>query len=150
MATPRDRAYSQFNFLVSWDDLDPESVKAGFQEVSGLGLEINIAEYRGGNFKENGSQKITGSWKVPDITLKRGVIGELDLLQWIEEVRNGSQTALKTVVIELLSEDRSATAMKWTLSEARPIKYTGPSLNGKGTDVAMEELVLATERITME
>ena len=27
------------------------------------------------------------------------------------------------------------------------MKYTGPSLNGKGTDLAIEELVLAAERI---
>jgi hypothetical protein len=29
------------------------------------------------------------------------------------------------------------------------MKYTGPSLNGKGTDLAIEELVLAAERIEM-
>jgi hypothetical protein len=30
------------------------------------------------------------------------------------------------------------------------MKYTGPSLNGKGNDLAVEELVLAAERITLE
>ncbi len=150
MATPRDRAYSQFNFLVSWDDLNAESVKAGFQEVSGLGMEINVAEYRGGNFKDNTPQKITGTYKVPDVTLKRGVIGELDLYQWLNQVRDGSQEALKDIVIELQSEDRQTTAMQWILKYARPIKYTGPSLNGKGTDVAIEELVLACERIEVK
>jgi hypothetical protein len=29
------------------------------------------------------------------------------------------------------------------------MKYTGPALNGKGTDVAVEELVLAAERIDL-
>ena len=37
-------------------------------------------------------------------------------------------------------------AVGWKLIKARPMKYTGPSLNGKGTDVAVEELVLASER----
>jgi hypothetical protein len=39
--------------------------------------------------------------------------------------------------------------MSWKLVKARPIKYTGPSLNGKGTDVAVEELVIASERIEL-
>jgi phage tail-like protein len=89
-------------------------------------------------------------FKVPDVTLKRGVIGELDLYQWLHQVRNGSQDALRTIVISLQSEDHTAMVMTWKLTNARPIKYTGPALNGKGTDVAIEELVLACENIEME
>jgi hypothetical protein len=41
--------------------------------------------------------------------------------------------------------------MTWRLMNARPIKYTGPTLNAKGgTDVAMEELVLACESLSVE
>jgi hypothetical protein len=36
----------------------------------------------------------------------------------------------------------------WKLFNAMPIKWTGPTLTAKGgTDVAMEELVLAVEHI---
>ncbi len=150
MAIERDRPYSQFNFLVSWEGLDASDVKAGFQEISGLGMEITVAEYRAGNFKDNAPMKITGTYKVPDITLKRGVIGATNLYEWLEEVRNGAEDALKDVTIELLTQDRSETAVKWELKNARPTKYTGPALNGKGTDVAIEELVLASERIVLE
>ena len=146
MATLRERPFSQFNFIVEIEGLD----RAGFQEVAGLGMEITVAEYRDGNEADNAPRKITGMYKVPDITLKRGVIGALDLYEWLNEVRNGSQEALRTVAIELLSEDRSAVAMTWKLTNARPMKYTGPSLNGKGTDIAIEELVLACERIDQE
>jgi phage tail-like protein len=149
MAEFRERPYSQFNFLVSWDSLDAGSAQAGFQEVSGLGMEITVAEYRAGNEKENGPRKITGTVKTPDITLKRGVIGSLDMYQWLDQVRNGAQDALKTVVVQLQSEDHATIAQEWKLINARPIKYTGPSLNGKGTDVAIEELVLASERIEL-
>jgi phage tail-like protein len=150
MATLRERPYSQFNYLVDLGTGDTSSVQAGFQEVSGLGMEIGIAEYRNGNEKDNAARKITGLYKVPDVTLKRGVIGATDLYEWLDEVRNGSQEALRSVVIALVSEDRSTVAMTWKLTNARPLKYTGPSLNGKGTDVAVEELVLACERIDME
>lgn len=158
MATQvRDRPYSQFNFRVSWepatdndgDAMGEQSVEAGFQEVSGIGMEITVAEYRAGNFPTNESIKVTGMVKTPDITLKRGVMGRLDLYKWLNDVRDGSQRQLKNVTIRLMTEDRTAVAQEWLLKNARPMKYTGPSLNGKGTDVAVEELVLSAERIEM-
>jgi phage tail-like protein len=139
----RERPISQFNFQVDFG-VDPNAPQAGFQEVSGLGLEITVAEYRNGNELVNTPRKITGTFKVPDVTLKRGVIGDDTLYEWLNEVRDGSQDALRTVTITLLAEDRTP-AQTWELLNARPIKYTGPALTGKGTDVAVEELVLASE-----
>jgi phage tail-like protein len=149
MAEFRERPYSQFNFLVDLGTGDTDSPQAGFQEVSGLGLEITMAEYRNGNEKDNAPRKITGTYKVPDVTLKRGVIGSLDLYEWLDQVRNGAQDALRTVTIQLQNEDHSSVVQEWKLTNARPIKYTGPSLNGKGTDVGIEELVLACERLEL-
>jgi len=141
--------YSQFNFRVTIGDEGPDRPQAGFQEISGLGMEITVAEYRAGNSNENSPVKITGTYKVPDVTLKRGLMGYLDLYQWLDAIRNGDQEQKRTVTIELMSEDRATVALTWKLLKARPIKYTGPSLNGKGTDVAVEELVLASERIEL-
>ena len=149
MAEFRERPYSQFNFLVDVGN-GTDGPQAGFQEVSGLGMEITVAEYRNGNERDNAPRKINGMYKVPDVTLKRGVIGTLDLYEWLDQVRNGAQQeALREVTIQLQSEDRSTVVMEWKLKEARPMKYTGPSLNGKGTDLAIEELVLACERIEL-
>ena len=152
MAVERERPYSQFNFRVEIaNGPDAGSTRAAFQEVSGLGIEITVAEYRAGNFKDNAPIKVMGTYKVPDVTLKRGVMGELETLyNWIHAVRNGNQEQLRTVTIELQNEDHTQTVQAWKLTNARPIKYTGPSLSGKGTDVAIEELVLAAERIDLE
>ena len=150
MAEFRERPYSQFNFWVDLGTGDTESPQAGFQEVSGLGMEITVAEYRTGNEKDNAARKITGTYKVPDVTCKRGVIGSLDLYDWLDKVRSGSEDSLRTVKIHLRSEDRTTTVQTWKLTNARPIKYTGPSFNAKGTDVAIEELVIASERIDLE
>ncbi len=145
MAIERDRPYSQFNFLVEADQLS-----AGFQEVSGLGMEVTIAEYRNGNEGDNAVRKINGRYKVSDVTLKRGVVGKKDFFDWIQKISKGSQNDLRMVTIKLRNEERTADVMTWVLSNARPMKYTGPSLNGKGTDVAIEELVLSCERINVE
>jgi phage tail-like protein len=150
MAILRDRPYVQFNFLVNLGDGNTEGPEAGFQECSGIGMEVTVAEYRNGNEKENSVRKITGLNKSTDVTLKRGVIGSLSLYKWLDQIRNGDQKdALRNVVIQLQNEDHSAVVQEWTLKRARIIKHTSGPLNAKGTDVAMEELVLAYERLEM-
>ena len=94
--------------------------------------------------------KITGLNKATDITLKRGIIGSLNLYQWLNDIRNGNQAAFRTVTIQLQNEDHTAVVQTWKLLRARIIKHTSGPLNAKGTDVAMEEMVLAYERLEME
>lgn len=150
MAVLRDRPYVQFNFLVDLGTGNTDGVEAGFQECSGIGMEVTVSEYRNGNAKENSVMKITGMNKSTDVTLKRGVIGSLNLYQWLNDIRNGNQNALRTVIIHLQNEDHTATVQTWKLLRARIIKHTSGPMNAKGTDVAMEELVLAYERLEME
>lgn len=150
MATLRDRPYTQFNFLVDLGDGVTEGPHAGFQDISGLGMEVAVTEYRNGNYKENEVVKITGLCKATDITLKRGLIGSLDLYKWLDQIRNGDQAALRTVTVQLQNEDHSATVQTWKLLRARIIKHTSGPFNAKGSDVAMEEIVLACERLEME
>jgi phage tail-like protein len=149
MAVPRDRPYVQFNFLVNLGDGNTDGPTAGFQECSGIGMEVTVAEYRNGNEKENSVRKITGLNKATDVTLKRGIIGSLNLYQWLDQIRNGDQTAYRNVVIQLQNEDHTSVVQEWKLLRARIIKHTSGPLNAKGTDVAMEELVLAYERLEM-
>lgn len=150
MAVLRERPYSQFNFLVDLGLGGADGVDAGFQEVSRLAMDVTVTEYRNGNEKANAVRKITGMAKVPDVTLKRGVIGALALYQWIDQVRNGDQAALRTVLIHLQNEDHTASVMTWKLLRARPVRYATGPLHAAGTNVAMEELVLAYEWLELE
>jgi phage tail-like protein len=150
MAVKRERPYVQFNFLVDLGDGNTEGPDAGFQEISGIGMEVTVSEYRTGNSRENSVMKITGMNKSTDVTMKRGVIGSLNLYKWLDDIRNGNQAALRTVTISLQSEDHSQAVQTWKLMRARITKHTSGPLNAKGTDVAMEELVLAYERLEME
>lgn len=150
MAVLRERPYNRFNFLVDLGDGVTEGPQAGFQEVSGIGMEVTVIEYRNGNSKENSVMKITGLNKATDVTLKRGIIGSLSLYQWLDQIRNGDQQALRTVTIQLQNEDHTAIVQTWKLLRARIIKHTSGPLNASGGDVAMEEAVLAYERLEME
>jgi phage tail-like protein len=150
MAVTRDNPYGAFNFQVTVDRFggDATSVRAGFQEISGLGMEVTEAEYRNGNEKENHVRKMNGIYKATDVTLKRGIVGWTDFFDWIKDVREGKQNVRSNVTIELMDEAHAGVVMTWTLRNAKPKSYKGPTPNAKGgTDVAMEELVISHESI---
>ena len=149
MATFRDNPYGAFNYLVSLGTGDESSVVAGFSDVSGLGSEISYAEYRNGNEKFNTARKVPNTFKNDDVTLKRGLIGSLDLFQWLKRVREGEHEP-RSVTITLMDEARQPVA-SFRLKNAQPKKWVGPSLAAKGgSDVAMEELHLVHEGIDFE
>ena len=150
MAVLRERPYNQFNFLVDLGTGNTEGPDAGFQDISGIGMEVAIAEYRNGNDRENQVRKIPGLAKYANVTLKRGIIGSLSLYSWLDQTRNGDQNGARTVTIPLQSEDHTQTVQTWKLLRARIVKHVSGPFNAKGTDVAMEELVLAYERLEME
>ncbi len=150
MAVLRDNPYGQFNFLVDLGTGATDGPEAGFQECSPITMSVDVIEYRNGNDKENNPRKLPGLSKVTDVTLKRGIIGSLNLYEWLNQVRNGDAGAVRTVVISLQNEDHTAIVMTWKLLRARIVKHTSGPLNAKGTDVAIEELTLAYERLEVE
>jgi phage tail-like protein len=143
--------YGAFNFLVNLNGPSgPETPLGGFSDVSGLGTEITIAEYRNGNEKENHVRKVPGMHKVSDVTLKRGIVNSEDLWQWIKDVQQQGPGMKRDVSITLRDEAGNS-VQTWMLRSVLPTKYTGPTLAAKGGgDVAMEELVLAAEGMDME
>jgi phage tail-like protein len=151
MAVQRDTPYGSFNFLVDFATGDVNSVRAGFQEVSGMNIEVTSADYRNGNSKTNHPIKVNGVYKVGDVTFRRGLIGATDLYEWIEAIRTGTRRVIPTVTVSLLDEAHGGPAFQWVLLNARAIKWTAPSLNAKtGTDVAIEELVLSIEDLVVQ
>jgi phage tail-like protein len=150
VAVLRDRPYVQFNFLVNLGDGVTDGPEAGFQEMSNVGMEVTVSEYRNGNDKENGVRKIVGLNKATDVTMKRGVIGSLNLYSWLDEIRNGDQNEFRNVVVQLQNESHTDVVQTWKLMRARIIKHISGPFNAKGTDVAMEELTLSYERLEME
>jgi phage tail-like protein len=150
MAVERDRPYAQFNFLVDLGTGVTDGPQAGFLECSEIGMSVDVIEYRNGNDKESSVRKLTGLARYPDVTLKRGIIGSLDLYEWLDDVRNGDESAYRTVTVQLMNEDHTAVVQTWRLLRARPIKHMSGPFNARHSDVALEELTLAYERLQME
>ena len=83
------------------------------------------------------------------MTLKRGIVGADDLFKWLKTVREGMDDR-REVTVTLLDEARETVAA-WVLRDARPKKWTGPTLAAKGGgEVAMEELTFCCEGIKFE
>jgi phage tail-like protein len=149
MATERanKNPYSAFNFVV---EINGAQI-AAFQEVSGLDSENTPIEYREGADPMNTTRKLPGIEKYANITLKRGITGSTALWDWRKEVRDGGTTFPPTrdVTIKLLDEKHVA-VLKWRLTNAWCCKLTGPSLNGKGNEIAIETMELAHDRLDRE
>lgn len=147
----RSTPYGAFNFSVNLNSpgVDPESELGGFSDVSGLVTETVVSEYRNGNAKENHVKKIPLMHKVGDVTLKRGVVDSNEFFAWIKQTREQGYKAKRDVVITL-KDETGKPVRKWSLQSVIPLKYTGPTLAGKGGDMAMEELVLSSEGMIIE
>lgn len=151
MSLERLDPYGAFNFRVTITDTPLGAIDAAFSDVSGLTNEISYSEYREGADDTNAVRKIPNTYKAGDVTLKRGVIGSLNLWKWVELTRSGNPDSRAVVIIELMAEDGQGPVATWTLQGARPSKWTGPTLAAKGGgDVAMEELTLVCEDILFE
>jgi phage tail-like protein len=151
MANPRANPYSNFNFIVEADGIGQ---LGAFSEVSGLDSENTPIEYREGADPTNAPRKLPGIEKYTNVQLKRGITGSVALWNWRKQVRDGSSVAppSATVRVKLLNEnhEEGAPAMTWVLYGAWPTKITGPSLNAKGNDIAIEQVDLVVERLDIE
>jgi phage tail-like protein len=152
MPTFRESPYGTFNFIVSLGGAQGDGAEGtiigGFSDVSGLGTEVSYSEYRNGNERFNTARKVPNTHKVDDVTLKRGVVGSDDVWNWLKGVRDGTPDP-RNVTIMLLDEARNP-VVTWSLRNAQPKKWTGPTLAAKGGgEVAMEELSLVHEGLEM-
>jgi phage tail-like protein len=151
MAKERDNPYGAFNYRVEFGPVEGGGgvIKAGFSDVSGLGNEVNYSEYRTGADLVNTVRKVPNTFKLDEVTLKRGLIGSTDIFEWIKAVREGKYQP-RSVTIVMLDEARQK-VLSLVLKNAQPKKWVGPTLAAKGGgEVAMEELHLVVEGLDYE
>jgi phage tail-like protein len=150
MAVTRDKPYSNYNFLVDLGTGETDGPRAAFAEVILAESSVDVIRYRSGNDKESSDRKLPGRAHYGNVTLKRGVIGSLDLYSWYNDVRNGNAGAARNVQVHLQNEDRTEVVLTWKFFRAWPVKYSFSPLNAQGKEVLIEELELAFERMEME
>lgn len=128
-----------FNFKV-----EIEGVTTGaFRNVEGLDSETEIVEYQDGD--DMILRKRPGRTKYSNVTLKRGYINNTELWEWRKAVIDGKVMRKSGSII--LCDDAGEEIMRYNFFEAWPSKWKGFTLDGKGTDVNVEEMELVCEKL---
>jgi phage tail-like protein len=136
--------YFGYNFTVELDGM----TRAGFRECSGLENSQNQADYREGTDANLAPRKIPGLNSYGDITLSRGVTNDSKLWEWRQRVMKG--TVERHNVSVTLLDQQGGPRVTWNLFECWPKSWTGPSLNATSDEIAVEQVVLACERIEVD
>lgn len=135
----------KFHFTVTSDGVGGE---VGFQEVSGLKLSTELIEYRAGNDPTYIKQRIPGLKNFDNITLKKGMFkGDTALYDWFSDVQTNVERR-EDITISLLDEEGTP-IMTWTVTRCFPVTVTFPDLSGEANEIAIEELEIAHEGITL-
>jgi phage tail-like protein len=134
----RTDPYTGFAFTVEIDGV----TTAGFSEASGLDTETDIISYRTGDH-ENTMVKLPGLKKYPNIVLKRGFTKDTALWTWRKQVMDGTTSRKSGAIV--LHDESNKPALRWSFKEGWPSKLSGPSLNARNNEVAIETLEIAHE-----
>ncbi|HEV2875597.1 MAG TPA: phage tail protein [Thermoleophilaceae bacterium] len=140
MAT-KTHPFTALHFMVKWGD---SNNTVSFSEVSGLTLESEPIEYRGGDDISLTVRKIPGLRKYGNVTLKRGIVPvENGFWDWWNTIQSGT-VERRPVTISLLNEEHKP-VVTWEIQDAWPVKVEGPGLNATGNEIAIETLEFAHE-----
>lgn len=146
--TYRDDPYGNYNFLIEVQGIsDGATARGSFSEITGLGVDIDVIEYRVGT-EDITVRKMPGLKKYPNLVCKRGVTGDATFWNWLLSALQGD-VQRATVRISLLDESRQE-VMRWNLRRAWPCAWRGPDLKAMGSEVAIESLELCHEGIDLD
>jgi phage tail-like protein len=110
-----------------------------YSEAKGLTGTLDVQEYPEGG-RNDYTHKLPTRIKWGNITLKRGLTHEQNLLAWFT-----------SAVVDAAPNSVSLTAFDtygnvvrtWSLTNAFPVKWTGPDVSAGGTDMMTESLEIA-------
>jgi phage tail-like protein len=124
----------------------PLVASAGFQEVTGLGSQLEVTSYAEGGRNDTTHQlPVRHKWN--PITLKRGLVRDPGLWSWYQAGLADSLGARRDGAVILLSPD-GVPAAAWAFHGGLAAKWTGPDLHAEQNAVAVEALEIAHEGLT--
>ena len=143
--------FTAFNFAVEIvrSDAGAPLVGAAFAECDGLEMSMEVKTIREGGANDR-QIRLAGPATLGQLSLKRGMTdASFDLWKWMSDsIADPSLRAAAEV--RLLGADGTTPRARFVLSRCLPVKLKAPALNGKDGAVAVEELQIAYEGITVK
>lgn len=120
-----------------------------FSEVSGLEATMSPKKITEGGRNWGEIQRV-GPTTFGTVTLRRGMTSLPDLYEWFDLVtRRGEHWLRLHCRIDVHGSMTAGIVMSWHLQEVLPVKFKGPDLDAVSTRVAIEELQLVHEGLTL-
>jgi phage tail-like protein len=119
-----------------------------FAEAGGLSLEFNTEEVAEGG-ENRYLQRYPVVPKYSDLVLKRGLLVQSAVFDWVTDCLQGDQVAPKNVDVTLLNEEHEP-LMTWHVINAYPIKWGISDFNATGNTVLLETLTFAYQYFTVD
>ena len=128
----------------------PQAVAGGaFAECTGLEATMEPKVIREGG-RNYGVHQRVGSVTFATVVLRRGMTLNRDLWTWFHQVTLlGAYTHRMDVEIVHLDLDGRTPVRTWRLDRALPVKFKSSDLNGRGAEIAIEELHLVHEGLNL-
>jgi len=143
--------YAAFNFTVTLS-----GATIGFMECTGLDSETATMEYRDSALPQGATapgsyvRKLSGMESYPNVVLRRGMTADTSLWEMHEQIRDGTWVNYDGLTVTItLQDEKRQTVMTWELQNAWPNKISGPVLNARTNEIAIETLELCCDRIVL-
>lgn len=157
-----------FNFVISLrrssapalekgevDDPGALMGKGAFQECSGLEIEMDVQELVEGGRNDGVIQRV-GRAKYKPLVLKRGMLYgtkdrkvDAELWRWLQSIVSGRVPVVRYDGYIQVKERNSVVAA-WSFVRGLPARLSGPVLDARNGDIAIEELHIAHEGLCLE
>ena len=145
--------FTTFNFAIkiSVDGIDGSVCSAAFSDCDGLEMTMEPKTLReGGN---NTRQfHLAGPVSYGTLTLKRGMTRNFDLWDWFESVNRGikGQRVRANAEVIVYAADGKTEQVIFKLTRCLPVKIKVPALVAKDTAIAIEEMQIVYETLSLE
>jgi phage tail-like protein len=128
--------------------LDVALCSGAFAECTGLEatMEPKVIKVGGDNY---GAVQRVGPVTFATVVLKRGMTQTRDLWNWFQIVAGGASSFRLDARITMQTTNAQP-VLTWVLERALPVKFKAADLNAKGTELGIEELHLAHEKLRLE
>jgi phage tail-like protein len=148
--------FTGFNFAVEINvpGIGNKLYNAAFSDCDGLDMTLDVKTIREGG---NNTQQIRliGAVNYGTVTLKRGMTDSFDLWDWFDAQQHGTAKQLRTdfrgdAEIVIMSADQQTERVRFVLKKCLVAKLKAPTLNAKDGVIAIEEMQLVYESMTLK